>query len=96
MAFKCDATVLGSIIKNAARLGLWPQPDEPFDEPFTDLVAAMRQIKIVTSCSQAEIQSKSEHGVEGVIEASLLSIEEGLCGLDIDDFIPKDRVRSLV
>ncbi|KAH7350753.1 hypothetical protein BKA65DRAFT_593644 [Rhexocercosporidium sp. MPI-PUGE-AT-0058] len=91
--FKCDATVLGSIIKNAATVWLWPPPEETYDGSFIDLTDAIRDIKIVTSCSQVEGQPKFEHGVDSFIEASLLSIEDDLCGLDIEDFIPKDRVR---
>ncbi|KAL5321956.1 hypothetical protein ACEPPN_009921 [Leptodophora sp. 'Broadleaf-Isolate-01'] len=90
--FKCDATVLGSVIKNAAEVCLWPPPDD-YDAPFTDVTDAIRSMEIVTSCTQAEGEAKFEHGVDSFIEASLLAIEDGLCGLDIEDFIPKDRVK---
>ncbi|KAG4428533.1 hypothetical protein IFR05_015986 [Cadophora sp. M221] len=93
--FKCDATVLGSLIKNAADVWLWPPPDD-YDAPFTELTDAIRGMEIVTSCSQAEGDAKYEHGVDSFIEASLFAIEDGLCGLDIEEFIPKDRVKLQV
>ncbi|KAL2071709.1 hypothetical protein VTL71DRAFT_12944 [Oculimacula yallundae] len=94
--FKCDATVLGSFIKYASMSGLWPAPDDAFGEPLTSFTEILRDIDVVTSCTETEGQPKVEHGVDSFIEASLLTIEDSLCGLDIADFIPKERARMQV
>ena len=105
-AFRCDAMVLGALIKSSISIGLWPPPAPPFtDISFCALSGKIRQMKVPTLCdttgqTQERYGSRniSGHyryespacigpcGIEESIEASLGSLEDQLCGLDISTF----------
>jgi hypothetical protein len=105
-AFKCDAMVLGALIKGSISIGLWPPPAPPFtDISFCALSGQIRQMKVPTLCDtigRTERRYGSRGGfdylmdglpthigpcgIKESIEASLRSLEDQLCGLDISTF----------
>ena len=105
-AFKCDAMVLGALIKGSISIGLWPPPAPPFtDISFCALSGKIRQMKVPTLCDtigqiKKRYGSRGSYdyyrdglpadigpcGIEESIEASLGSLEDQLCGLDISTF----------
>jgi hypothetical protein len=118
-AFKCDAMVLGALIKSSVSIGLWPPPAPPFTGiSFCTLSGQIRQMKVPTLCntigqterwygSKDYYGSRDDYGsgddydyydrdelpahigpcgIKESIEASLRSLEDQLCGLDISTF----------
>lgn len=89
----CDAMVLGSLIKGATTIlgvGIWPPPKEPYGGiSFTKLIRDTRAMYIADLCdadSKTIHKTLSEcHGVKDSIEASLRSLEDTLCGLDLHE-----------
>ncbi|OCK89655.1 uncharacterized protein K441DRAFT_734709 [Cenococcum geophilum 1.58] len=50
-AFKCDAMVLGALIKSSISIGLWPPPAPPFTGiSFCALSGQIHQMKVPTLC----------------------------------------------
>jgi hypothetical protein len=97
--FECDAMVLGALIKGSVKMGLWPLAPQPhIDISFHHLSKSIRGMAIPTLCnlnkrhhqydSFEDYSGGSKHccNVKGTIEASLLSLENQLCGLDLDAF----------
>jgi len=105
--FKCDAMVLGALIKSSVSIGLWPPPAPPFTGiSFCALSGQIHQMKVPTLCdtigqTEGWYGSKDDYGyydrdglpahigpcgIKESIEASLRSLEDQLCGLDISTF----------
>ena len=97
-AFQCDAMVLGALIKSSVSIGLWPPPAPPFTGiSFCTLSGQIRQMKVPTLCDttgQTQERYGSRYiydhiglcGIKESIKASLRSLEDQLCGLDISTF----------
>ena len=96
LRYACDAMVLGSLLKSSRRIGIWPQPEAPFNgRKFKDLAEAIRGIRILDVCNKSSRTLKSIgsssncHGLEDSIEASMQSIEAGLDGLELSKYARK-------
>lgn len=96
LRYACDAMVLGSLMKSARRIGIWPQPVTPFlGMKFTELVKAIRGIRVLDVCNKSSRSLKTIgssfncHGLEDSIETSMKSIEAGLDGLNLTEYARK-------
>jgi hypothetical protein len=96
--FACDAVVLGSLLKGSATIGIWPQPKEPFDGmTFKELASQILEMQVLDDCNQRQgpyYYSGNRHGVKDSIEASIRSLEDQLCGLNLKDFLPKKNKKD--
>jgi len=64
-AFKCDAMVLGALIKSSISIGLWPPPAPPFTGiSFCALRRQIRQMKVPTLCDTIG-QTEGRYGSRG-------------------------------
>lgn len=89
----CDSFILGSLIKNSSTIGIWPKPNAPYEGiVFKDLTAKLRDLKVFNVCNHnwGRYQSCSDaHGVKESIEASMSALEDAMCGLNLEDFLPE-------
>jgi hypothetical protein len=66
--FKCDAMVLGALIKSFIRIGLWPPPAPPFTGiSFCALGGQIRQMKVPTLCDTTS-QTKGWYGSKNICD----------------------------
>jgi hypothetical protein len=95
MRLACDAMVLGSLMKGARKIGIWPRPEAPFNgHKYSDLAKAIRELKMFDVCGRSAGRKWSSyggfegnaHGLEDLIQLELKAIEENLGGLDLNDF----------
>ena len=105
--FECDAMTLGALIKGCKQIGLWPAPDPPYDGmSFLGLARNIRQMMFPTLCTFemdcGHLLFRSSYdedsvcvGVKETIEASIRSLEDGLCGLKLDGFKGKETADNL-
>ncbi|RDL37621.1 uncharacterized protein BP5553_05054 [Venustampulla echinocandica] len=99
LRFACDAMLLGSLMKGCGKIGIWPKPDAPFTgRKWNNLAREIRGIKILDVCSRSSSRrwgasgpSSNCHGLEDSIEDSMKSIEEGLDGLKLSDYVNKSE-----
>jgi hypothetical protein len=92
--FECDAMVLGALIKRSVGIGLWPiPPPSSISTSFHHLEESIRCMEIPIFCDfdrRGYYNSKCNRdrccNIKGLIEASLTSMEDQLCGLDLDTF----------
>jgi hypothetical protein len=92
--FKCDAMVLGALIKRSMEIGLWPIPPlSSISTSFHHLEESIRCMEIPIFCDSNRIGYYNPNynrggccNIKGLIEVSLTSIEDQLCGLDLDTF----------
>ncbi|KAH8819186.1 hypothetical protein F5884DRAFT_661867 [Xylogone sp. PMI_703] len=95
--YACDAMVLGSLMKSARNIDIWPKPKTPFyGRKFKDLARAIRRIKVLDVCAKHSSRRYSSlgpssncHGLEDSIEASMKVIEASLDGLRLSDYAEK-------
>lgn len=89
----CDSLLLGSLIKGAAAIGIWPKRNAPYHGiVFKDLANQVRELKVFDVCNHSfgKYQSSSDaHGVKDSIEASVSALEGAMSGLNLGDFLPE-------
>ena len=82
-AFRCDAMVLGALIKSSISIGLWPPPAPPFTGiSFCALTKQIRQMKVPTLCDttgQTDERYGSRNNYDRYGYKSFAHI--GLCGI---------------
>jgi hypothetical protein len=81
--------VLGSLIKRARELKIWPKRDPPYDtQSFLDVTRSIRQMKLTTLCQEMSLieDASTDSKIKQRIEKSMKSLESGIPGLDLDDF----------
>jgi hypothetical protein len=85
--------ILGSLVRGSDAIGLWPIPTEPFASLiFCEILEQIRTIQIFDLCDidgNRYRKSHAAHGVRDHFVASMNSLEDKLCGLDIWDFKEK-------
>jgi hypothetical protein len=85
--------ILGSLVRGSNAIGLWPIPTEPFDGLiFCKILEQIRTIWIFDLCDIDGSNYKGSHDAHGVrdrLVASMNSLEDTLCGLDIWAFKEK-------
>lgn len=92
----CDAILLGSLLKSFKRIGIWPELESPFRAlSFEFLKSKLDDMVIRDEC---ELRREPHyygysggHGVKSKVKATNKSLEDTLCGLDLDDFSPSTR-----
>jgi len=96
MQYACDAMILGSLLKSARKIDIWPKPEAPFNgRKFKDLAKAIKAIRIVDVCNRtsrrfANLGSAGNgHGLEDEIAASIKRIEAGIDGLELLQYTKK-------
>ncbi|KAG0649945.1 hypothetical protein D0Z07_3555 [Hyphodiscus hymeniophilus] len=103
LAYACDATVLGSLMKSSRKIGIWPKPEAPFPgRKFNELAQAIRSIRVLDVCKKSSSRrlhllgpSNNSHGLEDSIEAAIKSIEVGVDGLDLAEYAKKSEEYNL-
>lgn len=99
-AFRCDAMVLGLLIKRAKSVWVWPAPDPPYDGlSFKNLTQQIREMKFPTLCEEVYNKMKEEYSysstlgvkptcaVQGkVIGPWIQKLEEEYLGLSLKRF----------
>ena len=95
LRFACDAMLLGSLMKGSRKIGIWPRTEAPFNgQKFNELAKAIRGIKMLDVCGKSSGRRWSSysgfegnaHGLEDLIERELRVVEEGLGGLDLEEY----------
>ncbi|TVY86226.1 hypothetical protein LAWI1_G007987, partial [Lachnellula willkommii] len=93
LRYSCDAMVLGSLMKGARTIGIWPKPTAPFPgKILRKLLEEIRSIKVLDVCSQQvdasgiRYPASNCHGIEDSIKATMKIIEDGLDDLELDDY----------
>lgn len=91
--YACDAMVLGSLIKGARTLGIWPKPTAPFSgKRLAKILEEIRSIKVLDVCTgqtksfSASSQASNCHGIEDSIKSTMKIIEDGLEDLELGDY----------
>lgn len=101
--FLCDAVLLGSLIKSSAEIGISPRPKNPFPGmTFKGLAEQIRGMKVLDDCdyirkgddSHRYYESHESHGIKYSIKASIRSLEDELCGVNLESFLPQ-RTRTI-
>jgi hypothetical protein len=85
----CDAMVLGSLLREAAKLGLYPKPRLPYiEKSFVELKKDLRRLEIISLCDKSWKPQKrvDSHGVKALISRQLRKLERHLQGLNLNDF----------
>ena len=94
--FSCDALVLGALLKGCISIRIWPKPTAPYPGLiFKNLVSQIRGLKLPDMCTGVtgrRILTYVCHGNRAFIEKSMEALENGMCGLDLEDFLPKKTV----
>ena len=91
-ASSCDAMVLGGLMKRMASVGLLPPPEPPYkDLSFAGLAKQVRDMELPTLCEVWPRRghygfSPSSCNIKTIVDASISSLEDQLCGLDLGDF----------
>ena len=93
LQYSCDAMVLGSLMKGARTIGIWPKPAAPYSgKRLGKLLEEIRSIKVLDVCSQQvdasgiRYPASNCHGLEDSIRATMKIIEDGLDDLELDDY----------
>jgi hypothetical protein len=96
--FSCDASVLGSLLKESATIGIWPRPEVPYpginSKTLADQIRRMRVLDNCETSGRGYYSSGGSHGIKVLIEASLKSLEDRIPGLQLTSFLPKAGKRS--
>jgi hypothetical protein len=85
--------ILGSLVRGSDAIRLWPIPTEPFAGLiFCEILDQIRTIQIFDLCDIDGNRYRKSHDAHGVRDrpvASMNSLKDTLCGLDIWDFKEK-------
>jgi hypothetical protein len=91
--FSCDALVLGALLKGCISIRIWPKPTAPYPGLiFKNLVSQIRGLKLPDMCTSVTGRRNPIyecHGNRAFIEKEVKALENGMCGLDLKDFLPK-------
>jgi len=93
--FACDAILLGSLLKGSAAIRICPPPKYPYPGiTFKMLADQIRGMEILDDCRHPGrgggfYNSGDGHGIKDSIEASMRSLEDRMCGLELGSFLPK-------
>ncbi|TVY45141.1 hypothetical protein LSUB1_G000720 [Lachnellula subtilissima] len=98
----CDASVLGTIMKSSAAMGIWPQPERPYPNlTYKAIVERIEEIQFPETCVLDERRYISYgsihpnlHGIKEVIGTLIESLENNMYGLELESFLPtQDKER---
>ncbi|CZS92471.1 uncharacterized protein RAG0_03050 [Rhynchosporium agropyri] len=95
--YSCDATLLGSLLKASAIIGIWPRPKDPYPGINAKMLAGhIRGMQVLDDCERFGRgyyqSSNGSHGIKVLIEASMKSLEAGkIPGLQLASFLPKAK-----
>ena len=98
LALSCDAILLGSLLKSSVTRKIYPVPAAPYERmSFNKLSKRMKILRVEALCDKINQWDTDEdrgpgHGLQRAIQQKIASIEERLCGLDIDAFKDKKQV----
>ena len=89
--FACDAILLGSLIKSAAAIGISPRPKSPYPGiKFKRLTEQIKEMRVLDRCKTSRGYSSSyNHEIKNKIDAKMKSLEDGMCGLKLEFFLPE-------
>lgn len=100
MQYACDAMILGSLMKSAQKIEIWPKPEAPFNgRKFKELAKAIRAIRVVDVCNRSSRRfanlgsTGNGHGLEDEIAAAIKRIEAGMDGLELLQYAKKRFVQ---
>lgn len=91
----CDAMLLGSLLKGAAVTRIWPPPKHPYPGITIKMLAdQIRGIDVLDDSRHhgrggGYYTSGNGHGIKDSMEASIRSLEDRMCGLELKSFLPK-------
>ncbi len=90
----CDAMMLGSLIKSATALGLYPAPPAPYSQrSFDEIASLLDQLAPEALCDDISRHwlgnqcSKPAHGLKDYIKAKTEDIYDTLSGLNLESYI---------
>lgn len=91
--FACDLILLGSLVKSSAKIGISPQLKNPYPGmTFKTLAEKIRGMQVLDDCRYTKKSryddSIRSHRVKDSIETSIQSLEEHMCGLKLESFLP--------
>ncbi|CZR67620.1 uncharacterized protein PAC_17519 [Phialocephala subalpina] len=92
--FACDAILLGSLLKRSATIGISPRPKNPYPGmTFKRLAEQIREMQVLDNCGHTSGDGTyydyiNGNGIKDSIEASLRSLEDRMCGLKLESFLP--------
>jgi hypothetical protein len=96
---RCDAMLLGALLKSAGTKRIYPVPDAPYGEAsFNELAEKLKSLHVealcdgIARCQINGVYPKQGHGLMEAIQQKIASLEERLSGLDIEDFKEKKQV----
>ncbi len=85
----CNAMVLGFLLREATRLGLYPKPTPPYIEnSFVELKEDITRLEIMSPCDKSKQHQRrlDVHGVKRLINRQLSKLDKFLQGLNLNDF----------
>lgn len=96
--FSCDATLLGSLLKASAIIGIWPRPEDPYLgiklKTLANQIRGMRVLDEYEMSRKGFYDLNCSHGIKDSIEASIRSLEDRILGLHLMPFLPETGKRS--
>jgi hypothetical protein len=87
----CDAMSLGSLIKSAISVNMWPIPQDPYHGlTVLNVTKSARCLKITSLCDTvgkiAPEEDRGAHGYNKSIKRSIGNREDEARGFDLEDF----------
>lgn len=103
LAASCDAMVLGSLLKESSKAGIWPPPVPPYaGVDFDSLIHLVQTLEVTAVCDEVSrvlingSWPDPGHGLQALFEEKIEVLEERLSGLSLDDFVKKSLKRANV
>lgn len=93
--FSCDASLLGSLLKSSAIIGILPRPEDPYPGIKSKTLAdQIRCMQVLDDCETSSrrrgyYDSSQSHETKDSINASIRSLEDRILELDLMSFLPK-------
>ena len=87
-----DALVLGTLIRGASTIGIWPPPSSPYTNlSWRDTLRNIRGINVTTLCEEGVNNNHwnthcAAHGVKASIVTELEGFDDGMEGLELAKF----------
>ncbi|CAG8957478.1 hypothetical protein HYFRA_00011459 [Hymenoscyphus fraxineus] len=82
--FICESSLLGSLLRSALSLKLWPLPEKPYEQlSFHDVSSSIKKLEILSYC-QANHKGQDGHFLMDGIQREVENIRSRQFGVEID------------
>ncbi|CAG8978375.1 hypothetical protein HYALB_00010394, partial [Hymenoscyphus albidus] len=82
--FICESSLLGSLLRSALSLKLWPLPEKPYEQlSFHDVSSSIKKLEILSYC-QANHKGQDGHFIMDGIQREVENIRSRQFGVEID------------